>query len=490
MNENEQQHSSFRERLIQKNAVRKISKMTQEEKDELRLSIRRQLFKKNIPNYANLTGLEIGALCSPLLTKEESDVKYYDIFSKDTLIEHFQECYPGKTFVDVDFVAKTRSLSAVLGDNKFDYFIANHVVEHIPDFIGFFKAVSESLNEGGKFFLAIPDRRFTFDHDRPETSAGHLIVDHEDNGSVDAAEHILDALIYHQDHLKMNVYWSDIESGRYNFVHHHHVFNYETFLDRIIKPLVRMRYFPFSVLDYHYELGLDNEFIIVLEKCTDPEKIHVLGDKIPIQPLKDMSGQNLYDFREQMAMIAKSGWFDPLWYLSKYSIVRISGLNPLKHYYFWGAYHGFNPCDHFDSKYYLDSNPDVRKVGLNPLWHFLHNGKQEGRMPLPPDRMRELEEAEKKAEEELREKTERQTEARLAAMAKKALEVAQGKAEAEARSEVEEEDRAKAEGKAKADAVTKEAPAAEARANDVNKADAKANDVKKAEAKAGDKAQS
>ena len=195
MNENGQaKHLSLRERLSQKNTVRKIAKMTPEEKDELRLSIRRQLFKKNIPNYANLTGLEIGALCSPLLTKEESDVKYYDIFSKDTLIEHFQEFYPGKTFVDVDFVAKTRSLSAVLGDNKFDYFIANHVVEHIPDFIGFFKAVSESLNDGGKFFLAIPDRRFTFDHDRPETSAGHLIVDHEDNGSVDAAEHILDSL--------------------------------------------------------------------------------------------------------------------------------------------------------------------------------------------------------------------------------------------------------------------------------------------------------
>ena len=420
MNENghQEKHLSFRERLSQKSQIRKISKMTPEEKDELRLSIRRQIFKKNIPNYADLTGLEIGALCSPLLTKEESDVKYYDIFSKDTLIEHFQEFYPGKTFVDVDFVAKTRSLSAVLGDNKFDYFIANHVVEHIPDFIGFFKAVAESLNDGGKFFLAIPDRRFTFDHDRPETSAGHLIVDHEDNGSVDAAEHILDSLIYHPEHLNLNVYWSDIESGRYNFVHHHHVFNYETFLDRIVKPLIRMRYFPFSVLDYHYEIGLDNEFDIVLEKCTDWDKVHVLGEKVQVQPLKDMSGQNHYDFREQMAVIAKSGWFDPLWYLAKYSIVRISGLNPLKHYYFWGAYHGFNPCDRFDSKFYLDSNPDVRKVGLNPLWHFLHNGKQEGRMPLPPDRMKELEEDEKKAEQEFREKTERQTEARLTARAK------------------------------------------------------------------------
>ncbi|MBR2963923.1 MAG: class I SAM-dependent methyltransferase [Lentisphaeria bacterium] len=358
--------------------------MSDIEKDKKRDIVRRRIFMKNVPNYAELSGLEIGALCSPLLTKEESNVKYYDIFPKETLIEHFQEFYPGRTFVDVDFVAKTRSLSEVLGDNKFDYFVANHVIEHIPDFIGFFKAVYESLNDGGKFFLAIPDRRFTFDIDRPETSAGHLIVDYENNGSVDAAEHILDALIYHYDRDRLNIYWSDIESQRYNFVHHHHVFNYENFLTRIIRPLIRMRYFPFSVLDCHYEEDLDNEFDIVLEKCTDWDEIHILGEKVPVQPLQDESSVNIYDFRLQMSQITKSGWFDPVWYLTTYPTVRISGLNPLKHYYFWGAYHGFNPSERFDSKYYLDTNPDVRQAGLNPLWHYLHNGAQEGRSPLPP----------------------------------------------------------------------------------------------------------
>lgn len=359
--------------------------MSEIAKDKKRDIVRRRVFMKNVPDYAKLSGLEIGALCSPLLTKEESNVKYYDIFPKETLIEHFQEFYPGRTFVDVDFVARTRSLSEVLGDIKFDYFIANHVIEHIPDFIGFFKAVYESLNENGKFFLAIPDRRFTFDIDRSETSAGHLVVDYENNGSVDAAEHILDALIYHQERDNLNIYWSDIESQRYNFVHHHHVFNYETFLSRIIRPLIRMRYFPFSVLDCHYEPDLDNEFDIVLEKCTDWDKIHILGTKVPVQPPQDESSVNIYDFRLQMSQITKSGWFDPLWYLTTYPTVRISGLNPLKHYYFWGAYHGFNPSERFDSKYYLESNPDVCQAGLNPLWHYLHNGAQEGRRPLPPE---------------------------------------------------------------------------------------------------------
>ena len=279
--------------------------MSDPKKDAKRDVIRRQVFMKNVPDFAEKAGLEIGALCAPLLQKSEANVKYYDIFPKETLIEHFQEFYPGRTFVDVDFVARTRSLSEVLGDNKFDYFIANHVVEHIPDFIGFFKAVCKCLNDGGKFFLAIPDRRFTFDYNRPETSAGHLIVDHEDHGTVDAAEHILDSLIYHTE--KLNVYWSDIENQRYNFVHHHHIFNYENFIDRIIKPLIRLRYFPFSVIDCHFEPDLDNEFNIVLEKCTDLDKIHVLGEHIEVQPEKYEEAPNLYDFRAQMDLISKSG---------------------------------------------------------------------------------------------------------------------------------------------------------------------------------------
>ena len=172
-----------------------------------------------------------------------------------------------------------------------------------------------------------------------------------------------------------------------------HIFNFENFIERIIKPLIKMRYFPFSVIDLQQHPDLDNEFILVLEKCDDPDNIHVLGENIKVQPLKDEAPINAYDFRTQMTEIVKSGYFDPLWYLATYTTVRISGLNPLKHYYFWGAYHGFNPSERFDSKYYLASNPDVCQAGLNPLWHYLHNGINEGRLPLPPQ-------AENKSQEE------------------------------------------------------------------------------------------
>lgn len=355
--------------------------MSDPAKDEIRDAMRRKVFKENIPGFATQRGLEIGALCSPLFTKEEANIKYYDIFPKEELMAQVAEFYPGRTFVDVDFVAYTRSLAETLGDNTFDYFIANHVIEHIPDFIGFFNTVYDHLTPGGKFFLAIPDRRFTFDYNRPETSAGHMIVDFENNGTVDAAEHILDSLIYHTE--KLNVYWQDIESQRYNFVHHHHVFNYENFIERIIKPLTRMRYFKFSLIAYCRELEMDNEFEIVLEKPENEDDIHILGEKVELQPRREEAAINEYDYRLQMKEITRSGWFDPIWYLVTYPEVRISGIDPLKHYYFWGAWHGFNPSDKFDSHYYLEQNSDVRQAGLNPLWHYLHNGFSEGRKPRP-----------------------------------------------------------------------------------------------------------
>ena len=350
-------------------------------RDNARDEIRRRIFKEAIPDYAKLKGLEIGALCSPLLPEDQGKVEYYDILPTETLVEKFADYYPGRDFVHVDHVAENRSIGMTLGGKKFDYFIANHVIEHIPDFIGFFKSVYDSLNDNGKIFLAIPDRRFTFDYDRSDTTAGHLIVDHEDSGTVDAAEHLLDVAIYHKD--QPLVYWENVEFQRYNFTDHHHVFCYETCIEKVFKPLIRLRYLNFSVIRYHAEPGLYNEFIVVLRKETNPANLHVLGMKIKLQPPHSTQGRNPYDYRYQLALVAQSGWFDPVWYLETYPSVRNSRLDPLKHYFFWGAYHGFNPSPAFDSSFYLESNSDVKAAGLNPLWHYLHNGIQEGRPPLP-----------------------------------------------------------------------------------------------------------
>ena len=50
--------------------------MSDPKKDAKRDVIRRQVFMKNVPDFAEKAGLEIGALCAPLLQKSEANVKY------------------------------------------------------------------------------------------------------------------------------------------------------------------------------------------------------------------------------------------------------------------------------------------------------------------------------------------------------------------------------------------------------------------------------
>ena len=81
--------------------------------------------------------------------------------------------------------------------------------------------------------------------------------------------------------------------------------------------------------------------------------------------------------------LRRSGLFDDRWYLSNYSDVAISKIDPLVHYLFYGAFEGRKPNPFFDSKWYLENNPDVAESGLNPLVHFVQHGATERRAPHP-----------------------------------------------------------------------------------------------------------
>ena len=53
----------------------------------------------------------------------------------------------------------------------FDACIASHVLEHLPDPLGFFASLDHLLTVDGMVSLALPDKRFCFDYFRPLTLA-------------------------------------------------------------------------------------------------------------------------------------------------------------------------------------------------------------------------------------------------------------------------------------------------------------------------------
>ena len=78
--------------------------------------------------------------------------------------------------VNVDYVWGEKNLKELTEDySPFDYVIASHVIEHVPDLIGWFKEVRSVLVSGGVLSLAIPDKRFSFDCLRQLSKPGEVL---------------------------------------------------------------------------------------------------------------------------------------------------------------------------------------------------------------------------------------------------------------------------------------------------------------------------
>lgn len=84
--------------------------------------------------------------------------------------------------------------------------------------------------------------------------------------------------------------------------------------------------------------------------------------------------------------IARSEYFDPGWYLSRYRDVGLLDMDPAEHYLRLGARIGRSPGPDFDGPRYLAENADVRAAGFNPLLHFLQRGRREGRLAYALER--------------------------------------------------------------------------------------------------------
>lgn len=126
---------------------------------------------------ATQRGLEIGALCKPVVPPAAGRIEYVDHLPTEAL----REKYAADPNVDIDqivpvnYVWGASTLPEAVGDQRFDYVIASHVIEHVPDPIGWFKEIAAVLKPGGVLSLAIPDKRWTFDCRREVTSASALI---------------------------------------------------------------------------------------------------------------------------------------------------------------------------------------------------------------------------------------------------------------------------------------------------------------------------
>lgn len=132
-------------------------------------------------------GLEIGPLHNPLRVPASVRVRYVDAWTGDELRAQYPEL-AAERIVEADIVDDGTRLESV-ADGSQDFVIASHFLEHTEDPIGALATMLRVTRPGGIVYLAVPDKRHTFDRARPLTTLEHLRRDHEDGGEGSRAAH-------------------------------------------------------------------------------------------------------------------------------------------------------------------------------------------------------------------------------------------------------------------------------------------------------------
>jgi len=230
-------------------------------------------------------GLEVGPLSNPLATKQQYPfVEYADYASKEELAQtsNSDPNVDVNAIPEIDHVC--RSIDDFLNiNNTYDFVLASHVIEHVPDLFGWIKVISFLLNANGKLILAVPDKRFCFDYFRNETTFGECLEAFWEKRRRPSTRQVYDAFSLAR-HVYSHNSWEEapgketdsmfniatayelakqsFEESRYRDCHCW-VFTYDSFLD-LIETGNTLGLIELRVLDSSPPIHGSNEFHVVL----------------------------------------------------------------------------------------------------------------------------------------------------------------------------------------------------------------------------------
>lgn len=221
-----------------------------------------QLRRAIANQYLVGNGIEIGALHSPLEVPESVTVKYLDRMPVTQLRQHYPELSEYK-LVEIELVDDGETIVSVL-DDSVNFVIANHMIEHCQNPIFSLQNWLRVLKPKGILYIAVPDKRYTFDCDRPVTPLKHLIRDYIEgpqwskNSHFDEWARLVDK-VPEQEVAARAKFVAEI-----NYSIHFHVWTQIEFLELLLYCRNSLS-FPFEI-----ELLQKNgiEFIVVLSKVN------------------------------------------------------------------------------------------------------------------------------------------------------------------------------------------------------------------------------
>ena len=240
------------------------------------------------------SGLELSPYFEPFLAKSEYNILYTDYIGTDEIRAKAAQNpgLEGREVPAVDFVwTPGRPLIECAPPNvQFDYAIASHVMEHVPNPVGWINDVLTVMKTGGRLALFLPDRRRTSDYFRQETQYHQLVQWWIEQPVVPTPGQVLDFMSLAFEHRHgLDIPWAELDGGKtlppfyntnfaldaailvHNEMHyvdvHCSVWNAETFkgvFDKVVEA---------GLLNVTVEVTGDlgsSEFLVILTKLGEP----------------------------------------------------------------------------------------------------------------------------------------------------------------------------------------------------------------------------
>lgn len=262
-------------------------------------------------------GLEIGPSFNPIAAKADGyRTHVVDHASQEDLrVKYATHGVDLDRIEKVDLIDDGGSLSRLLPDGeRYQWMIASHVIEHIPDLVGFLNRSEEALADSGRLYLIVPDHRRCFDLFRPVSTPGQVIQAHLEQRKVHSVSALFDHYLYAVTK-DGAISWADLQPGEIRSM-----FTAADAL-RIAKPVTTTyqdchgwTFTPnscrlvFAVLaslgltrlvedDFHATPAVGIDFLVVLKKAPEAE----VASLLPLMTQAAMEGPEL-DFASPTAL--------------------------------------------------------------------------------------------------------------------------------------------------------------------------------------------
>ncbi|MGF6549297.1 methyltransferase type 12 [Paraburkholderia youngii] len=369
-----------------------MSKYINDPQAKLTLDERRAILLAGL-DTKNLIGLEIGALCRPLIRREEGEpVIYVDHADTPTLREKYanDSNVTVDHIVDVDAVWGQNTLQEATRGQLVDYAVASHVVEHVPNLIAWLNEIASVLRSTGELRLIVPDKRFLFDIFRRDTSLADVLLSYINKARIPQPHSMLDFALGVVKARRAEI-WSDdipavperhydwqdavalardiIENGTYHDIHCW-AFTPKAFAE-LFRDMADTGLIDFACEGFLDTQDEDFEFYVSMRRSSDKQYIRQSWERMAAAASTIGPGESNWQERRREDIALRHHL------CGRYSSRIVGQPSPLD-----TSVLVVVPYD-FDKGAYLAANPDVAAAGLDAAEHYLRWGQHENR-PLRP----------------------------------------------------------------------------------------------------------